>query len=79
MIYFEMAILLLTVFGCKKISWIKYMLIVNTVIWVICLQSRLQEPGAIGYVLLELILILISDLFCARNIYRQRKEAKIKL
>lgn len=78
MLIFQILMLLLVMTYGKNKPWMKYVLVVNACGWYIWLQKKLQMPGAMGLLLPELVIILITDIFYIWMNLRQRKAEKLK-
>lgn len=78
MLLFQTLVFLFVIGYGKNKSWTKYLLIANACGWYIWLQKSLQKPGAVGVLLPELIVILITDIFYIWMRRRQKKAETLK-
>jgi sensor histidine kinase YesM len=78
MLIFQLIMLILVITYGKNKTWMKYLLVVNAFGWYICLQKRLQIPNAIGFLLPELIIILLTDTLYIWMSIRHKKAKTLK-
>jgi len=78
MLIFQVIILMFVVFWGKNKIWTKYILFGNFIFWSMYLQRQIQNPGAIGTILFEFIIILITDFYFLSFSIKQKKEKILK-
>lgn len=78
MLLFQILVFLFVISYGKNKPWTKYLLVANACGWYIRLQKNLQMPGAVGVLLLELAVILITDIFYIWMSLRQEKAEVLK-
>lgn len=78
MLLFQIIMFLFVIGYGKNKSWTKYLLVANACIWYFWLQKNLQSPGTAGPLLLELVIILITDIIYIWMSLRQRNEKILK-
>lgn len=78
MIIFQLLMLVLVMTYGKNKSWMKYVLVANAFGWYLWLQKRLQMPGAVGLLLPELFIIILTDILYIWMSLRHKKEEVLR-
>lgn len=74
MLIVQILILIYVIWMGKRKSWTKYVLLGNFIIWYMYLQIVIQNPGTIGIILTEFIIIVLTDLYFLLFSIKQNKN-----
>ena len=74
MLIVQILILIYVIWMGKRKSWTKYVLLGNFIIWYMYLQIVIQNPGTMGIILTEFIIIVLTDLYFLLFSIKQKKN-----
>ncbi|MCR5255737.1 MAG: GHKL domain-containing protein [Acetatifactor sp.] len=78
MLLILISVLIITLILTRRWQQTKYLIIIELLIWCFLLQTRLSEPGAVGKLIIEIILILASIITYLLLSIKYRKENELK-
>lgn len=78
MLFFQLFILIFTTIFGKNKYWVKYVLVINALVWYLWLQKRLHMPNSVGFLLLEFLIISVTDIWYIWHCIRKKRAESLE-